>query len=139
MKGKAMNKFKAWLIRKLGGYAHLSETPIIYRERPVVTLRGIAPAPDESDIIPIDKQREYAERNVLDMIAKAIYYNRLFDMTEKIDEISGRKIYKFTIKIVKPDGESNDNLYVNQFDDPKSFYQSASPDYSDWWQGKDGD
>ena len=117
----------------------MSESPIIYRERPVVTLRGIAPAPDESDITPIDKQREYAERNVRDMIAKAIYYNRLFDMTEKIDEISGRKIYKFKIKIVKPDGESNDNLYVNQFDDPKSFYQSASPDYSDWRQGKDGD
>lgn len=134
-----MNKFKAWLIRKLGGYVHMSETQIIYRERPVVTLRGIAPAPDESDITPIDKQREYAERNVRDMIAKAIYYNRLFDMTEKIDEISGRKIYKFTIKIVKPDGESNDNLYVNQFDDPKSFYQSPSPNYSDWWQGKDGD
>lgn len=134
-----MNKFKAWLIHKLGRYVHMSESPIIYRERPVVTLRGIAPAPDESENIPIDKQREYAERNVRDMIAKAIYYNRLFDMTEKIDEITGRKMYKFTIKIVKPDGESNDNLYVNQFDDPKSFYQLPSPNYSDWRQGKDGD
>lgn len=102
-----MNKFKAWLIRKLGGYVFLSETPIIYRERPVITLRGTAPAPDERENIPIDKQREYTERNVRDMIAKAIYYNRLFDMTEKIDEITGRKMYKFTIKIVKPDEETN--------------------------------
>jgi hypothetical protein len=133
-----MNKFKKWLIRKLGGYVHMSESPIIYRERPVVTLRGIAPAPDESDIIPIDKQREYAERNVLDMIAKAIYYNRLFDMTDTIDEITGRKMYKFTIKIVKPDEAPNNCKYVHWSDDPEIFHPLSTPDYSDWRQGKDG-
>jgi hypothetical protein len=100
-----MNKFKKWLIRKLGGYVHMSKTPIIYRERPVITLHGIAPAPDEREKIPIDIQREYCDRNIRDMIAKAIYDNRVFNMTETIDEITGRKMYKFTIKIVKPDAE----------------------------------
>lgn len=109
-----MNKFKAWLIRKLGGYVYLSKTPIIYRERPVITLQGIAPAPDERENIPIDIQREYAERNVRDMIAKAIYDNRVFDMTETIDEITGRKMYKFTIRIVKPDEEPNNCKSVVQ-------------------------
>ena len=116
----------------------MSETPIIYRERPVVTLRGIAPAPDERENIPMDIQREYSDRNIRDMIAKAIYDNRAFDMTETIDEITGRKMYKFTIKIVKPDGEPNGNSYVNQFDDPENFYPPPSPDYSNWRQGKDG-
>ena len=92
-----MNKIKAWLIRKLGGYVHMSESPIVCRERPVITLRGIVPAPDECEKIPIDIQREYAERNVCDMIAKAIYDYRVFDVTETIDEITNRKIYKFTI------------------------------------------
>lgn len=134
-----MNKFKAWLIRKLGGYVHMSESPIIYRERPVVTLRGIAPAPDERENIPINIQREYTDRNIRDMIAKAIYDNRVFDMAETIDEITGRKMYKFTIRIVKPDEEPNNCKYVNRFDDPKSFYPPPTPDYSDWWQGMDGD
>lgn len=133
-----MNKFKKWLIRKLGGYVHMSETPIVYRERPIITLQGIAFVFDERENIPIDKQREYVERNVRDIIAKAIYDNRAFDMTETIDEITGRKMYKFTIKIVKPDGEPNGNSYVNQFDDPENFYPPPSPDYSNWRQGKDG-
>lgn len=88
----------------------MSEAPIIYRERPVITLRGTVPAPDERENIPIDIQREYVERNVRDMIAKAIYDNRVFDMAETIDEITGRKMYKFTIRIVKPNEELNIRL-----------------------------
>lgn len=133
-----MNKFKKWLIRKLGGYVHMSETPIIYRERPIITLQGIAPAPDERENIPIDIQREYCVRKIRDMIAKAIYDHRAFDVTETIDEITGRKMYKFTIKIVKPEEEPNNGIYVDRFDDPESFYPPPTPDYSDWRQGKDG-
>lgn len=121
-----MNKFKKWLIRKLGGYVHMSEPPIVYRERPIITLQGIAPAPDEHENIPIDIQREYCDRNIRDMIAKAIYGNHLFDITKTIDEITGRKMYKFTIRIVKPEEEPNIDLYVNQFDDSESFYPPPS-------------
>lgn len=99
-----MNKFKAWLIHKLGGYVHMSEPPVIYRERPVViTLQGKTFALDERENIPIDIQKKCVEHNVCNMIAKAVYDNRAFNMIETIDEITGRKVYKFTIDIVRPD------------------------------------
>ena len=133
-----MNKFKKWLIRKLGGYVYMSEPPIIYRNRPVITLHTKVLPVRNYALMPRDVELEAMEIRATQALAKLIYEQRAFTMREKFDVELNREMYEFTINVVKGDEEPNHGVYVNQFDDPKSFYPSPSPDYSNWRQGKDG-
>lgn len=132
-----MNKFKAWLIRKLGGYVHLSEPPIIYRERPVITLHTKVLSVRNYELMPRDVELEAMEIRATNALAKLIYEQRAFTMRETFDVELNREIYEFTIDVVKHDG-SKCGVYADQFDNPESFYPPPSPDYSHWKQGKDG-
>ena len=132
-----MNKFKAWLIRKLGGYVHLTEPPIICRERPVVTLHTKVLPVRNYALMPRDVELEAMEIRATQALAKLIYEQRAFTMREKFDVELNREMYEFTIDVVKHD-EPKCGVYSDQFDNPESFYSTPPPDYSHWKQGKDG-
>lgn len=96
-----MNKFKAWLIRKLGGYVYLSKPPIIYRERPVITLHTKVLPVRNYALMPRDVELEAMEIRATKALAKLIYEQRAFTMRETFDVELNREMYEFTIRIVK--------------------------------------
>lgn len=94
-----MNKFRAWLIHKLGGYTEMFEsTKIVYKEVPSVTFNCAVSVPlglDESEM------DEIVRCDAAEKIGNFIIANRLYDVDISRDMIHDRKVLRYTVRAMK--------------------------------------
>lgn len=94
-----MNKFKAWLIHKLGGYTEMFEsTKIIYKEVPSVTFKCSVSVPFGLDENETDDIVRY---DAAEKIGNFIIANHLYDVDVSRDMIRDCKILQYTVRAMK--------------------------------------
>lgn len=149
-----MNKFKAWLIRKLGGCVYLDQSQrIVFKELPCITVNVdiVLPSSEWDRVISENEKIKIANREAAEKIGYYIVDNGLCEIIRNYDVEFNREKVRYKIKVVQPPNapqlsneygnigeEPNNDLYVNRFDNPESFYPRSAVDYSNWRQGKDG-
>lgn len=102
-----MNKFKKWLIRKLGGYVYLADAEkIVYKTLPCSTFHvDIMLPPTGYDFT--DKERtDWINREAAERIGAYIIKNHLYDLQFNHNFEFDRETARFTIRVIpttKPD------------------------------------
>lgn len=138
-----MNKFKAWLIRKLGGCVYLEQSQkIVFKELPCITTNVdiVLPSPEWDTVISESEKIKIANREAADKIGRYIIENGLYEIVRDHNvEFDCEKI-RYKIRVVQPPNPLlPTDEYVRSYDDPESFYKSDNKDlYKDYRQGKDG-
>lgn len=96
-----MNKFKAWLIRKLGGYVYLADTEkILYKTLPCskfhvdITLPPMELNFTEEDIA------DFIYREAAAKIGWFIINNHLYDLQQNYNIEFDRETVRFTIRAI---------------------------------------
>lgn len=135
-----MNKFKAWLIHKLGGFAYLSEQPIVFKcsERPIITLNfdTVLP-PSEWDKVMSENRIELAHREAAERIGRYIIDNGLYEITRNYDIEIKREKVRYKIRVVQPQNApqlSNKYGNIDEVHNDPTAYKEALKFY-----GLDGD
>lgn len=103
-----MNKIKAWIIKKLGGYTEIptarivNETPFVFhaQEKPIITLQGTFEIPDDTRIND-EIKAEIIKRNICESIAKEIYKAGAYEQKKMHDECLQRDFYKIIVRVVE--------------------------------------
>ena len=100
-----MNKFKAWLIRKLGGCVLLEQSPkIVFKELPCITARfDIAlPPPEWNNVISESEKIKIANREAAEKIGHYIIENGLYEIIRDHNIEFNREWVRYKIRVVQP-------------------------------------
>ena len=103
-----MNKFKAWLIRKLGGCVYLEQSQkIVFKELPCITLNFdiMLSPPEYHGIIPIYSESEkikIANREAAEKIGHYIIENGLYEIIRDYNIDFNREKVRYKIRVVQP-------------------------------------
>lgn len=116
-----MNKFKAWLIRKLGGYVYLEEK-VIYKTLPCITTNVdiVLPSPEWDTVISESEKIKIANREAADKIGRYIIENGY--MKVNLYDVDGKCKKKYVHRLVAIAFIPNPNNYseVNHIDCDKT-------------------
>lgn len=101
-----MNKIKAWIIKKLGGYTEIptaqivNEMPFVLHcaEKPLITLQGTFEIPDNAKVNEEEKN-EIIKRNICKSIANEIYKAGAYEQKKMHDECLQRDFYKIIVRV----------------------------------------
>lgn len=101
-----MNKIKAWIIKKLGGYTTIptakivNEMPFVLHstERPIITLKGTFEIPENTRMTE-EMKTEIIKRNICESIASEIYKAGAYEQTKMRDECLQRDFYKIIVRV----------------------------------------
>lgn len=97
-----MNKFKAWLIRKLGGCVYLEQSQkIVYKTIPFETVKADVQLPPVECHINDVEAMEIVSREAARQIGDFIVKNNLCDVQRTYDSTFNREIARFTIRVTK--------------------------------------
>lgn len=100
-----MNKFKKWLIRKLGGCVYLEQSQkIVFKELPCVTLNfdTVLPPSEWNKVISESEKIKIANREAAEKIGRYIIDNGLYEITRNYDiEFNHGKV-RYKIRVVQP-------------------------------------
>ena len=94
-----MNKFKAWLIRKLGGCVYLEQSQkIVFKELPCIALNfeTVLPSPECGMVISESEKMEIANREAANKIGRYIIDNGFYEITRD------HEILRYEIRVVQP-------------------------------------
>lgn len=102
-----MNKFKAWLIRKLGGCVYLEQSQkIVFKELPCITLNfeTVLPPLEYNKVISESEKMKIANREAADKIGRYIIDNGLYEITRdhNYNIEFDCEIFRYKIRIVQP-------------------------------------
>lgn len=105
-----MNKLKAWIIKKLGGYTEIptarivNETPFVFhaQEKPIITLQGTFEIP-HGRALTEEQQNEIIKRNICTSIAEEIYKAGAYEQRKMHDECLQRDFYKIKVRVLEGD------------------------------------
>ena len=153
-----MNKFKAWLIHKLGGYAylseieakaHLSDVRFIYKELPCTTVNidTMLPSHEWDKVISESEKIKIANREAADKIGRYIIENGLYEIIRDHNvEFDCEKI-RYKIRVVQspnpPLPKDHFNSIDEIHDDPEiikyafNFYGIDKPDVNEYVKSYD--
>lgn len=102
-----MNKFKAWLIRKLGGYVYLVDTKkIVYKTLPCSTFHVDIMSPTTGYDFTDKDMMDFMNHAAAAKIGRFIIDNHLYDLQFNHNFEFDREIARFTIRVIpttKPD------------------------------------
>lgn len=102
-----MNKFKKWLIRKLGGYVYLVGTEkVVYKTLPCSTFYVDITLPPMNHNLPEEDITDLINREAAAKIGRYIIKNHLYDLQRNYNVEFNREIARFTIRVIpttKPD------------------------------------
>lgn len=98
-----MNKFKAWLIHKLGGYVYLEEK-VIYKTLPCITAKfEVALMPGGlRKVISEEEELKLAEREAASNIGKYIIDNKLCEVLRSHDDNFDCDRLRYVLRVVEP-------------------------------------
>lgn len=143
-----MNKFKAWLIHKLGGYvylseieakAHLSDVRFIYKELPCTTVNIdiMLPLRKWDKVISESEKIKIANHEAADKIGRYIIENGLYEIIRDHNvEFDCEKV-RYKIRVVQPPNVprlSNEQGSIDEVHNDPTAYKEALKFY-----GLDGD
>lgn len=102
-----MNKLKAWIIKKLGGYTTIptaqivNEMPFVLHcaEKPLITLQGTFEIPDNTRMNE-EARNEIIKRNICESIASEIYKAGAYEQKKMHDECLQRDFYKIVVRVL---------------------------------------
>ena len=102
-----MNKLKAWIIKKLGGYTTIptaqivNEMPFVLHcaEKPLITLQGTFEIPDNTRMNE-EAINEIIKRNICESIASEIYKAGAYEQKKMHDECLQRDFYKIVVRVL---------------------------------------
>ena len=93
-----MNKLKAWIIKKLGGYTTIPTAQIV-NEMPLITLQGTFEIPDNTRMNE-EARNEIIKRNICESIASEIYKAGAYEQKKMHDECLQRDFYKIVVRVL---------------------------------------
>lgn len=110
-----MNKIKAWIIKKLGGYTTIptarivNEMPFVLHsvEKPLITLQGTFEIPNDTRVNE-EERNEIIKRNICASIAEEIYKAGAYEQRKMHDECLRRDFYKIKVRVVEGDNQWRD-------------------------------
>lgn len=100
-----MNKFKAWLIRKLGGCVYLEQSQkIVFKELPCITLNfdAVLPPHEWDKEINESEKIKLANREAAEKIGRYIIDNGLYEIARNYDIEFNREKVRYKIRVVQP-------------------------------------
>lgn len=103
-----MNKIKAWIIKKLGGYTTIptalivNEMPFVLHsvEKPLITLQGTFEIP-RGRALNEEQLNDIIKRNICTSIAEEVYKAGAYEQTKMHDECLQRDFYKIIVRVVE--------------------------------------
>lgn len=97
-----MNKFKAWLIHKLGGYVYLCEsTKIVFKTVPSVTFECLIALPPVEFGFEENEINEIVARDAAEKIGNFIVSNHLYDVETTNHFVYDHKVLKYTVRVIE--------------------------------------
>ena len=135
-----MNKFKAWLIRKLGGCVYLEQSQkIVFKELPCITLNfdAVLPPPEWDKVISESEKIKLANREAAEKIGRYIIDNGLYEIARNYDIEFNREKVRYKIRVVQPPNApqlSNEYGSIDELHNDPNAYKEALKFY-----GLDGD
>lgn len=135
-----MNKFKAWLIRKLGGCVYLEQSQkIVFKTLPCITVNvDIVLPPSERDkVISESEKIKLANREAAEKIGRYIIDNGLYEIARNYDIEFNREKVRYKIRVVQPPNApqlSNEYGSIDELHNDPNAYKTAIKFY-----GLDGD
>lgn len=107
-----MNKFKVWLIHKLGGYVYLREsTKIEFKTAPSVTFKCLIALPPVELGFEENEINEIVARDAAEKIGNFIVSNHLYDVETTNDFVYDRKVLKYTVRVIEStQGETHETI-----------------------------
>lgn len=98
-----MNRVKAWLIRKLGGYVYLKEK-VIYKTLPCITAKfEVALMPGGyRKVISEQEELKLAEREAASNIGKYIIDNKLCEVLRSHDDNFDCDRLRYVLRVIEP-------------------------------------
>lgn len=100
-----MNKFKAWLIRKLGGCVYLEQSQkIVFKELPCIALNfeTMLPLLERNKVISESEKMKIANHEAANKIGRYIIDNGLYEITRNHNVEFDREILRYKIRVVQP-------------------------------------
>lgn len=100
-----MNRFKAWLIRKLGGCVYLEQSQkIVFKELPCITVNFDVslPPPEYFKIISESEKIKIANINAAEQIGRYIINNGLYEIIRDYNIDFNREKMRYKIRVVQP-------------------------------------
>lgn len=135
-----MNKFKAWLIHKLGGYVYVEQSPkIVFKELPCIaaTVDVVLPSPEWRGVISENKKIKIANCEAAEKIGRYIIDNGLCEVIRNYDVEFNREKVRYKIRVVQPPNApqlSNEYGSIDEVHKDTTAYKEALKFY-----GMDGD
>lgn len=105
-----MNKIKAWIIKKLGGYTTIptarivNEMPFVLhtQEKPIITLQGTFEIP-RGRALNEEQLNNIIKRNICTSISEEIYKAGAYEQHKMYDERLEREFYKIKVRVLEGD------------------------------------
>lgn len=135
-----MNKFKAWLIRKLGGCVYLEQSQkIVFKELPSITLNFdvVLPSPEWNMVISESEKIKIANREAAEKIGYFIIENGLYEIIRDYNIDFNREKVRYKIRVVQPPNAPrlfDENRSIDEVHKDPTAYKEALKFY-----GMDGD
>lgn len=135
-----MNKFKAWLIRKLGGCVYLEQSQkIVFKELPCITANVdiVLPSPEWDRVISENEKIKIANREAAEKIGRYIIDNGLCEIIRNYDVEFNREKVRYKIRVIQPPNApklSNEYRSIDEVHKDPTAYKEALKFY-----GMDGD
>lgn len=126
-----MNRFKAWLIRKLGGCVYLEQSQkIVFKELPCVTayVDIMLPPPEWDKVISESEKIKIANREAADKIGRYIIDNGLYELQSNFDTEFNREKIRYKIRVVQsPNPPSLRDKYssIDEVHNDPTYYNEA--------------
>lgn len=98
-----MNRFKVWLIRKLGGYVYLEEK-VVYKTLPCITANfEVALMPGGwHKVISEEEELKLAEKEAANKIGKYIIDNKLCEVLRSHDDNFNCDRLRYVLRVIEP-------------------------------------
>ena len=97
-----MNKFKAWLIRKLGGYTEIFEsTKVVFKTVPSVKFKCVVALPPAEFRLEENEINDIVARDAAEKIGNFIVSNHLYDVETTNDFMYDRKVLEYTVRVIE--------------------------------------
>ena len=100
-----MNKFRAWLIRKLGGCVYLEQSQkIVFKELPCIALNfeTVLPPSEWDKVISESEKIKLANLEAAEKIGRYIIYNGLYEIARNYNIEFNHEILRYKIRVVQP-------------------------------------
>lgn len=126
-----MNKFRAWLIRKLGGCVYMEQSQkIVFKELPCITLNfdTVLPPPEWDKVISESEKIKLANLEAAEKIGRYIIDNGLYEMGRYYDIEFNREKVRYKIRVVQPPNApqlSNEYGIIDEVHNDSTCYEES--------------